>query len=144
MVGNVQCLAAIVCSRVGIWRVGIAWREEVGVVSLPEADVDIEGRGEGGDLHVVGPLARLTHFFYMVLELLLQLLFGIVACVEALGSGGGRLAFGIAADIVDGHVLAVKICTVLHVLNGRGTQYLVHVLVAVELVGQGVEQAVAF
>lgn len=146
MVGNVQRLAGVVCSRVGVGRVACAWGEEVGVVGLPEADVDIEGRGKGGDLHVVGPLAGLAHFFHMVLELLLQLLLGVVACVHALccSGGGGRLALGVAADIVDGHVLAVKVCAVLHVLNGGGAQHLVHVLVAVELVGQGVEQAVAF
>lgn len=83
----------------------------------------------------------------MMLKLLLQLLFSVVGGVEALGGGigsGGRLAFGIPPHIVDGHVLAVKVCTVPHVLYGGGAQEVVHVLVAVELVGQGVEQAVAF
>lgn len=148
MVGNVEGLAFVIGSGINIGCRGGAWREEVGVVCLPQADIDIESRGKGRDFHVVCPLARLTHLLYMMVKLLLQLLFSVVGGVETLGGGIGsssssRLAFGISPHIIDGHVLAVKVCTIPHVLDGGGTQDLVHVLVAVELVGQGVEQAVA-
>lgn len=146
MVGNVESLAFVVGSGISIGCRGGAWREEVGVVSLPQADIDIKSRGKGRDLHVVSPLARLTHLLYMVLKLQLQLLFSVVGGVETLSGGIGsssRLAFGIPPHIIDGHVLAIKVCTVPHVLYGGGAQDLVHILVAVELVRQGVEQAVA-
>ena len=46
MIGNVKCLAAILSSQALVRRVACAGREEVGVVSLPEADIDVEGRGK--------------------------------------------------------------------------------------------------
>ena len=46
MIGNVKCLAAVLSSQVLVQRIACARREEVGVVSLPEADVDVEGGGK--------------------------------------------------------------------------------------------------
>ena len=142
MVGNMQGLAGILGSEMAVGGVVVAGREEVGVVSLPETDVDVESRGKRRDFHVVGPLARLAHLLDVLVKLLLQLVVGVVGGVEPLGCRS-RLAFGIAAHVVDGHVLAVKVCILLHMLYGGYTQRLVQMLVATQLVGQGVEQAVA-
>ena len=120
-----------------------AWRDQVRVVGLPEADMHVHGGREGRHLHVVGPLAWLSHLLDMVFELLLQLLFRVIGGVDAGERRSRGLAFGVAADMVDGHVLAVEVCVGLHVLDGGSAEHLVHLLVAVQLVGQGVEQAVA-
>jgi hypothetical protein len=58
------------------------------------------------------------------------------------GSGGG-LAFGIAARGAHSHVLAIKVGVYTHVGDGRVPQCSVVVLVAIELVAQGVEEAVS-
>jgi hypothetical protein len=141
VVGNVERLSVIL-SRAVVGRVIFTWREKVGKVGLPQANVDVQGRGKGRNLHVVGPLARLAHLLDMVLELLLQLLLGVVGGVDVGGRGGGGLAFWVSADAVDSHVLAIEVGVCLHVLYGLCPEDLVHFLVAVELVREGVEQAV--
>lgn len=103
----------------------------------------IQGRSESGHLHVIGPLARLPHLLDMVFELLLQLLLGVVGGIDTSVQRSGGLAFGIPPYVVHSHVLTVEIRVVSHVLNSRRAQYLIHFLVAIELVGQGVEEAVA-
>jgi hypothetical protein len=143
VVGNVERLSVIL-SRAVVGRVIFTWREKIGKVGLPQANVDVQGRGKGRNLHVVGPLARLTHLLDMVLELLLQLLLGVVGGVDVGGRGGGGLAFWVSADAVDSHVLAIEVGICLHVLYSLCPEDLVHFLVAVELVREGVEQAVTW
>ena len=79
----------------------------------------------------------------MLFKLLLQLLIGVACGVKTVGGSCCSLALGVSSHGVAGHVLAVEVGAVLHVLYGGGAQHLVHVLVAVELVRQGVEEAVA-
>lgn len=47
MVGNVEGLAFAISSGISIGCRGGAWGEEVCIVSLPQADIDIKGRGKG-------------------------------------------------------------------------------------------------
>lgn len=103
----------------------------------------IECRGKRRDLHVVGPFARLAHFLNMLFKLLLQLFFCIVCGVDAcwLCSGGG--AFRISSQVVHSHVLSVKFRVIPHVLDGGLAEERVHFLVAVKLIRQSIEQAVA-
>jgi hypothetical protein len=143
MIRNVECLSTIDRGGVITWSVECAGREEIGVVSLPEADVDVKGRCKGGYFHVVGPLARLSHLLHMVFKLLLQLLLGVVCCINARRHSSRGPAFRVSSHIIHSHVLAIKVRVVSHVFDGCSPQDLVHLLVAVELVGQGVEQAVA-
>jgi hypothetical protein len=133
VVGNVED-GALVESRVGDWGVVNAGRESVVEVSLPEANVDVQGGCKGGDLHVVGPLARLSHFLEVEVELLLELLFGVEGEVDGRGQLGVGFTLGVAADGVDDHVLAVELGVDPHVCNCRVAEGLVLTLVAVELV----------
>lgn len=105
--------------------------------------MDIERRGKGRYLHVVSPFAGLSHLLHMLFELLLQLLLRVVCGIDASGQRSRGGAFGVPPHAVDGHVLAVEVCVVAHMLNGRDAKDVVHILVAIELVGQGIEQAVA-
>lgn len=102
-------LPIIYSSRVVVGDIECAGREQVGVVCLPEADVDVEGGGEGGNLHVVGPFARLAHLFHMFLELLLQLFFCVIGGVDTSGGCSSGLAFRISSHVVDSHVLTVEV-----------------------------------
>lgn len=138
MVGNVERLSGTSSSRV--LETG---RDEDGEVSLPEANIDLKGGCKRRDFHVVGPLAGLAHLLDMELKLPLQLQLGIGRRLDGGGHGGGGLAFGIAANVVDGHVLAVEARVLLHVLDGECAEDLVHVLGAVELIRKGIEEAVA-
>lgn len=144
MVGNVEGLSIVDGTRLVVLMVE-ARRDEDGVVSLPKTNMHMEGRSKGRHLHVVSPLARLPHLLDMLLELTLQLLFGAGGSFKSIGGGGGggRLALWVAADVIHGHVLAVEGCMLLHVLYGLDAEHLMQVLVAVELVGKCVEQAVA-
>jgi len=143
MVGDVQGLTTIFGSEMVVGAVVVAGREQIGVVCLPETDVDVESRGKRRDFHVVGPLAGLAHLLDVLFKLQLQLLVGVVGGVDPLGCCS-CLAFGVAAHVVDGHVLAVEVGVLLHVLYSGCPQRLVQPLVATQLVGEGVEQAVAF
>jgi hypothetical protein len=119
-----------------------ARRKGVCTVGLPQANVNIEGRCKRRYFHVVGPLAGLAHLLDVQVKLALQLLLGVICCVDSSGSGGG-LAFGIAARRAHGHVLAVEVGIQTHVSNCRVPQCSVQVLVAVELVAQCIEKAVS-
>ena len=142
MVGNVEGLSIVDGTRLVVLIVE-AGRDEDGVVSLPKTDMHMEGRSKGRHLHVVSPLARLPHLLDMLLELALQLLFGAGSGLKSSGGSGGRLALWVAADVVHGHVLAVEARMLLHVLNGLDAEHFMQLLVAVELVGKCIEQAVA-
>jgi len=143
VVGNVQDLSLV--DSIHVLRVVVdARRDEVGVISLPETDVDIEGRGESRHLHVVCPLAGLSHLLDVFVKLLLQLFFGVDGGLEPCGARSRGLAFWVSPNIVDSHVLSVEARVVLHVLDGGYPNHLVHLLVTVELIGQGVEQTVAW
>lgn len=142
VISNVERLSVIGSSGFVVLVVE-ARRDEDGEVSLPEANVDVEGGCKGRHFHVVSPLARLAHLLDMKLELPLQLLFGISRGLDGGGQGSGGLALGVSADVVHGHVLAVEARVLLHVLDGECAKDLVHVLGAVELIRKGIEQAVA-
>lgn len=142
VVGNVEGLSIVDGTRLVVLIVE-AGRDEDGVVSLPKTDMHMEGRSKGRHLHVVSPLARLPHLLDMLLELALQLLFGAGSGLKSSGGSGGRLALWVAADVVHGHVLAVEARMLLHVLNGLDAEHFMQLLVAVELVGKCIEQAVA-
>jgi hypothetical protein len=143
VIGNVKRLSVTGSSGLSILAVE-AWRDEDGEVGLPEANVNIKSGCKSRDFHVVGPLAGLSHLLNMELELPLQLLFGISRRLDGGGQGSGGLAFGVPANVVHSHVLAVEARVLLHVLDGDCAKHLVHVLGAVELIRQGIEQAVAF
>jgi hypothetical protein len=64
-------LTVILSERPVAWYIVKAWRKQVGIVGLPEADVNIESRRKGRHFHVVSPLARLAHLLYMLFKLLL-------------------------------------------------------------------------
>lgn len=115
------------------------------VVRLPETDMHVHCGGKGGDFHVVGPLARLSHLHHMSFKFLLQLFLGVEVKVDRRGSSSPVLgpALGIASARIDDHVLAVEIGVVPHVGYRRVSQCEVLSLMAIQLVRQGVEQAVA-
>ena len=138
VVGDVERLSIVDGTRPVVLIVE-ARGDEDRIVGLPEADMHMEGGSKGRHLHVISPLARLSHLLNVLLELPLQLLFGACGSLKSSGHGGGSLALGIAADGVHGHVLAVEGGMLLHVLNGLGADLLVQLLGAVELVGQGIE-----
>lgn len=142
MISDMECLA-VIYSGVVTWSVVCAGRKEIGVVGLPQTDMHIESGCKCRHFHVVSPLAGLAHPLHVLFKLLLQLLLCEVCGVDAGGHGSGGLAFRVSSHVVYGHVLAVEVCIVSHMLDGSRPQDLVHVLVAIELVGQGVEQAVA-
>lgn len=103
----------------------------------------VESRGKGRDLHVVGPFSRLAHLLDMLFELLLQLCFCVVRSVDACRCGRGGGAFGVPAQVVHGHVLTVEVGVIPHVLNSGVSEECMHLLVAVELVRQSIEEAIA-
>lgn len=122
-----------------------AGRECVVVVRLPEANMHVQCRRKGRDLHIIRPLAGLSHLHHMSLKFLLQLFFGVELQVDGSGSSSPVLgpALRVASDRVNHHVLAIKVGILPHVGYGRISQGPVLSLVAIKLVGQGVEQAVA-
>jgi hypothetical protein len=137
VIGNVQNSTVIF----GTSFIGVG-REGVSIVGLPQTNMNIEGRCKGRDFHVVGPLARLAHLLDVQVELPLQLLLRMEACVDTGGRGGG-LAFRIAARGAHGHVLAIEVGIYTHVGDGRVPQCSILVLVAIELVAQCIKEAVS-
>jgi hypothetical protein len=71
VVCDVERLPIIYSGGVITGSVKYAGRKEVGVVSLPEADVNVESGCKRRDFHVVGPLAGLAHLLDMLFKLLL-------------------------------------------------------------------------
>lgn len=141
MVGDVKDLSVICSSSSSIVGDVVQTRgDQVGIVSLPQTNVNVQGRGKSRDLHVVCPFSRLAHLLDVVFELFLQLGLGVEARIDAsLFGSSSRLAFWVSADIVARHVLAVEVCILLHVLDGGDAKHVVHFLVAVQLVREGVE-----
>lgn len=121
MVGNVECLARIRGYSVVAGHTAGTWREQVGIVSLPEADVHVESRSKSRDFHVVSPLARLAHLLHVLFKLVLQLFLGVIGGVDTSGSRSRGPAFGVSPDAVDSHVLTVEVGIDSHMFNGSGT-----------------------
>ena len=109
MIRNVHCPSISLFAEVVVLRVIDSWREHVSIVSLPEANVHVESRGKGRDLHVVRPFSRLAHLLDVLFKLLLQLCLGVVCSVDACRCGRGGGAFGVPAQVVHSHVLTVKV-----------------------------------
>lgn len=68
MISDVEGLPVVGSSRLFILIIE-AWGNEDGKVSLPEANMDMEGRCKSRHLHVVSPFAGLAHLLDMKFEL---------------------------------------------------------------------------
>lgn len=141
-------LPGVICnvSHLSVALVTSTAGDHIREVSLVNFHVAVVGGGEGGDLHVVAIGAAASHALQVAFE----------DAVDVLGrgwdeAGGGRvgsgiLAFGISSDAaarVDVDELFVVVGMLTHVVYDGGANGRVCILVTVELVGEGVEQAVA-
>lgn len=120
--------------------------DHVREVSLVDLHISVEGAREGGNLHVVAVGASTCHILQVALEHAID--FFRRGRHEGCGGGvcTGILAFGIATDAaagVDVDKLLVVVGMLSHVVDDARADGEVVILVAVELVGEGVEETVA-
>lgn len=77
MIGDVKSWAVVDRGAVSLPDVVNAGRYGVVEVSLPQPNVDVESGCKRRNLHVVGPLSRLSHPLEVQLEVLLELLLAV-------------------------------------------------------------------
>jgi hypothetical protein len=131
------CLITIVTST----------RHHVRKVPLVDLNVNPERTAKGGDLHVVAVRSSSCHHVEVTFKDLVDVGLGGSGNVGWAVEGSGIFAFGVAscaAAGVDIDELFVIGGMITHVTDHLGTDGSVGGLVAVYLVGKGVEQAVAY
>ena len=137
-----------VCDRaVCLVTIATSTRHHVRKVPLVDLDVDTERTAKGGDLHVVSIGAASCHDVEVTFEHLVDVGLGWGGYVGRAVEGAGVLSFGIASGAaagVDIDELFVIGGMITHVTDHLGTDGSVGGLVAVDLIGEGVEQAVAY
>lgn len=137
-----------VCDRaVCLVTIATSTRHHVRKVPLVDLDVDTERTAKGGDLHVVSVGASSCHDVEVTFKHLVDVGLGWGGYVGRAVEGAGVLSFGIASGAaagVDIDELFVIGGMITHVTDHLGTDGSVGGLVAVDLIGEGVEQAVAY
>lgn len=125
---------------------GIGAGNKVSDIAPVDLDINLKGQSKGHNLHVVSPCASLCHTNKVCVERFVNIRFRNLKRVLIFGSRR-RLPFGLAASSPAGHdfnVVFVGVFVSSDVFDGAMAELVVAVLGAVELVGEGIEQAVAY
>lgn len=127
-------------------RVVVPCGDHVGEVPLVYLDILLESLREGHDLDVVPIGAALGHALEVVFKDAVDLGLGGRREGDGCGIGAGILPLGVptrAAPRVDRDELLVVVGVQAHVLDDAASDVGMLVLVAIHLVGQGVEETIA-
>lgn len=130
------------------WFGGFVGRtgDDVIEVPLPDHDVCLEDASKGGNLHVVAVGAALGHALQVGVKDTLDVGGGGGGGVDGAGEGTGILPLWIAAGAsarADFDELLVVVGMIPHVIDDCSTNSDMMFLGAVELVGEGVEEAIS-
>lgn len=116
------------------------------IVALVNFDVNPKRRAEGDNLHVVTICTALSHTKKVIIEHTVDIVGGRRGRVARRGEAAGSLAFGVPTSTttdIDIDELFVVAGILTHVVYDPSPDHVMVVLVAVELVGKSVEEAVA-
>ena len=148
MLTNESCVHAayMICNMDDLsGRLFVLDGHHVGEVSLVDFHVHIESSTESSNLHVVTISTALSHLLQMTLENTVDFLCCGRGSMKRCGESPSVLSLGITTSAtarVYLNELFVEICMLTHVFDCCLADFTMAGLVAIELIGEGIEKAV--